>query len=94
MREFTIAPEIARELVGDPNALTAAAKFIWCEHKGKTLFAGLTKGNLTQEGNWNLSLGTLIWVPCQDFVWADGLCGWTVEDLLRSGLHPNNWRPK
>ena len=94
MRQHTIAPEFARELVGAPDALVGAAKFLWTEHEGKTLFAGVTQGNLTQEGNWNLSVGTLIWVPCQDFVWADGLCGWSVEDLIVSGLHPRNWRSK
>ncbi len=94
MRDRTIPPEIAKQLVGDDNALTGVAKFIWCEHKDKTLFAGITKGNLTKESNWNLSVGTLIWVPCQDFVWENGLCGWSIEDLLRDGLNPKFWRPK
>ena len=94
MRQRTIPSELAKELVGAPDALTGPAKFLWSEHKGKTLFAGITKGNLTKEPNWNLSVGTLIWVPCQDYVWHDGLCGWTIEDLIRDGLHPRYWRSK
>ena len=91
--KFTIAPEIAKQLVGDDKALVGAAKFIWCEHENKTLFGGITKGNISQEkSNWNLSVGTLIWVPCKNFTWKNGLCGWSVEDLLREGLHPRYWQ--
>lgn len=94
MSERTISPTIARELVGNDNALVGPAKFLWCEHDNKTLFAGVTSGNISKEKNWNMSVGTLIWVPCQDFIWADGLCGWEVSDLLRMGLHPKFWRKK
>ena len=94
MRENTISPEIGRQLVGDDDALVSAAKLIRCEHDGKTLFGGLTKGNLTKDKDWTLSIGTLIWVPCKDFGWEQDMCGWTIEDLLRDGLHPKYWKPK
>ena len=94
MRERTITPIIAKELVGDNDALVGAGKLVWCEHKDKTLFGGATKGNISNlKSNWNMSVGTLIWVPCQFYEWDKGLCGWSIEDLLRDGLRPEYWKP-
>ena len=95
MNDRTISPELARQLIGNDKALVGAAKFIWCERKGKTMFGGVTLGNISEDNtNWNMSVGTLIWVPCRDFVWNQGECGWSIEDLLREGLRPDYWRPK
>lgn len=95
MRENTIPPAIARLLVGEEDAMSGSGKMLYCEHGEKTLFGGLVKPNLSKPGeSWKMSIGTLIWVPCQNYVWKDDICGWLMEDLLRDGLDMKHWNKK
>ncbi len=94
MRKDFIAPNIAKQLVCDDDAIVGAVKFLSCEHKDKTLFAGVSHGNMgdVSDKDWNMAVGTLIFVPCKKFKWHKGMCGWTIEDLIREGLHPRFWK--
>lgn len=99
MRKDFIQPNIAKELVGDNDAVVGAVKFLSCEHKDKTLFGGLSNRNMgdisKDDGGWHMAVGTLIFIPCKKFVWDNethGKCGWSIEDLLRQGLHPKFWK--
>ena len=96
MRERTISPELARMLVGDDDALVGAGKIVFSEHEGKTLFGGLAKPNISDPsyGDWKMSVGTLIWVPCEIYIPSnpDGM-GWDLSDIItQGGLEPNYWK--
>ena len=90
----TIPPELARMLVGDDSALVGAGKMAFCEHEGKTLFGGVVRPNISDPsyGDWEMSVGTLIWVPCDIYVPAnpDGM-GWELSDIIQGGFDPKYW---
>lgn len=91
MAETTINPIIARMTFGE-KTLCGTSKMVFCEHDGKTLYGGLATPNLTKTKNWHMAVGSLIFVPLKTFVWANGLCGWTIEDLISHGLAQYNWK--
>lgn len=95
MSKRTINPEIARMTFGK-ETLCGTSKMVFCEHDGKTLYGGVAIPNLTKTKHWNMAVGSLIFVPLKTFVWAegDGLCGWSIEDLIEHGLAQENWKEK
>ena len=93
MSEKTINPFLAKMTYGE-ETLCGAAKMVFSEHEGKTLFGGVAVPNVSSEtdGNWHMAAGSLIFVPLQTFVWGEGMCGWTLEDLVCHGLESHNWK--
>lgn len=93
MKKETVSPEMARLLVGDESAMVGSGKIVFCEQAEKTLFGGVVLPNISKitDGNWHMSVGTLIWVPLRNYVWADGICRWSIEDLICRGLTEQNW---
>lgn len=90
-----MSPSLAREMVGTDDALVGAGKMVFTDHTDRCLFGGVLLDKLgAAGGNWEMVAGTLIFVPMRRFVWDEGLCGWSIEDLLTDGLEPKFWKPK
>jgi hypothetical protein len=93
MTERTITPFIAKMTFGE-KTLCGASKMVFCEHPGRTVFGGIAMPNISSitDGNWHMGVGSLIFVPQKILSWKDGLCGWSIEDLMREGLTVENWK--
>ena len=91
----TITPEMAKGVFGE-NTLCGASKMLFCEHEKATLFGGNAIPNISTEtdGNWHMVVGSLIFVPLKSFVWKQGVCGWSIEDLLAGGFGMEYWKEK
>ena len=98
MRDTLIPPFLAKQLVADDDAMCGTGKIVTCNHSDRAIFGGVVREHLGDPNNqnWLLTVGTIIIVPSRQFVWAgsDGVCGWTIEDILTGGLdHERFWRP-
>ena len=90
--EHTFNPTIIKEIFGE-DTLVGASKMVFCEHPRQTLFGGHAKPNITNtNGEWRMAVGSLIFVPLKTLVWADGMCGWSIEDILRDGMEKDLWK--
>ena len=98
MYDRLISPVLAKQLVADDDAMCSTGKIITCNHSDRTIFGGIVRepmGNPKNQ-NWMMTIGTVIVVPCRQFVWADseGMCGWKIEDILIGGMdHERYWVP-
>ncbi len=97
MQDRLISPEVAKLLVGNDDALVGTGKIIHCNHGDKSLVGGILReqlGDVTNQ-DWELTIGTLIVIPCQTFRWTDGKCGWTMQDILTQGMDVDRfWAPQ
>lgn len=96
MRDTLIPPELAKQLVADDDALVGTGKIIHCNHGNKSLVGGILREQLGDASNqdWVMSFATMIIIPCRTFRWANGQCGWTIEDILTRGMDQERfWTP-
>lgn len=96
MSEKTISSYLAKMTFGE-KTLCGASKMVFAEHEGKTLYGGVAIPNISPEtdGNWHMAAGSLIFVPLKTFIWANGICGWSLEDLITAnGLETYHWKEK
>lgn len=95
MSDRTIAPSLARELVGSPEALVTAGKLVFVDNtKEGCFFGGVGLDKLGAPKDFELVAGTMIFVPvCGRFVMSRGR-GWDLCDILTGGLDPEHWKPK
>ena len=92
----TIHPKLAKLQFGD-NTLCGASKMVFCEHDKKTLFGGVAVPNISKETDeeWHMAIGSLIFVPLKTYNWKEDMyCGWTIEDIIHSGLDSEYWEEK
>lgn len=93
--ERTMGIEMARMLVGDPDAIVGSAKMIFCDHEDSSIFGGISLDLLSKEHkNWEMAVGTLIFVPIKRFISIDDNCGWSIEDHLAHGMEMRYWEEK
>ena len=96
MANKTISSWLAKEFHGE-ETLSGASKMVFCEQEGKTLFGGVAIPNISKEtdGDWHMAVGSLIFVPMKILDWAEGKCGWGLEDFIAGdGLAGYNWKEK
>ncbi len=91
-----LSPHLIRECLGRPDALVAPAKVYMCTHKGpeptRTVIGAVALGDFVPGGEWEMVVGNLIVVPHKRFVWADGMCGWELSDLIEHGGGMEHWK--
>ena len=105
MTRNPIQPYLAKQLVGDKDALTGHGRIIFCQddEKNSTLLGGRMMGKIGAgvvfDQNWHMAEGTLIFVPYKIFDWSkqhsgkDAICGWQLQDFFENdGLQQHNWK--
>ena len=100
MTRNPIQPYLAKQLVGDKDALTGQGRIVFCQddEKNSTLLGGRMMGKIGAgvvfDQNWHMAEGTLIFVPYKIFTWADSaICGWDLQYFFENdGLQQHHWK--
>ena len=100
MTRNPIQPYLAKQLVGDKDALTGQGRIVFCQddEKNSTLLGGRMMGKIGAgvvfDQNWHMAEGTLSFVPYKIFNWADSAsCGWDLQSFFENdGLQQHNWK--
>lgn len=91
----TMAPELVRMALGADDALVGAGKIVFCDHDKNSIYGGVSLDKLDGSGNWEMAMGTMIFVPIRRFVALPSVGGWDLCDILTDGgLHPEHWKDK
>jgi len=92
-------PWIAKQMVGNENALSGIGKLIFTNSTEGTLFGGIVRPSMSKDitnidGNeWNMTVGTFIWLPAKYYILkheSKAMC--TLEQLLMGGLNNKEWK--
>jgi hypothetical protein len=109
MTDRLLSPEMVKMLFGsfgDPNnqdsreeeSMSGVGKIVTCNHpNNKAIIGGVVRGSFGDPNNqeWILTVGTVIVVPVQQYVWRDGVCNESIEEILSGGLDVQRfWQPK
>lgn len=105
MTENPIPAYLAKQLVGDEDALTGVGRIVFCQddEKNSTLLGGRMLGKIgasaINDQEWHMAEGTLIFVPRKIFDWSnqyggnDVICGWELQGFFENdGFQEHNWK--